>query len=436
MDVARNRPVSARFLPAIILALAVLPCSCATNPVTGKSQFMFVSEQEEVAQGQQLYPSATQMSEGATPHKEIQDLVTAVGNKMARSSERPNLPWEFNVVDANEPNAYALPGGKISFTRGLLARLDSEDEVAAVLGHEIGHVTARHSAAAQSRETLMGAALGVGGAVLGATGTTGAGAITAAGQLGASLLTTRYSRDQERQADELGMRYMTAAGYNPRGFVQVMEVLLAASQKEPSKWEALFASHPMTSERVATAKERLASTYAKYQDRPMTTAAFARAVAPIKAEVPAFALADEGKKLVAAKQLAPASEKFERAVKMAPDSPILNALWADTLFDLGNYPRAEEASSRAPGLYIGRAVNGASNWRLRRYPQAIASLDEADKLVPGTLLVSYVRGRAYEDSGDRRAAAGEYAKVAQGTKGQGEAGGYAVQKLREWGYAQ
>jgi tetratricopeptide (TPR) repeat protein len=123
---------------------------------------------------------------------------------------------------------------------------------------------------------------------------------------------------------------------------------------------------------------------------------------------------------------------------MVPNSPILNALWGDTLFDLGDYGRSEQVSDRAnslnPQLFYGRLVNGAANWRLRDLRESIEQLRAAERLVPNTYLVAYFAGRVLEDSGDRRAAAEQYAKVAQATQGQGEYGTYAVGRLREWGY--
>ena len=413
---------------------------CSTNPVTGKSEIVLVSEQEEVAAGKQYYPITTQLSEGETPHREIQNLVTRVGMKMARNSERPNLPWEFNVVDSNEPNAYALPGGKISITRGLISRMESEDQLASVLGHESGHVTAKHAVVSATRQQLLGTVLGVGGAVLQSQGTAGAGAIQLAGQIGATLLIQKYSRDQERQADELGMKYMTAAGYNPRAFVETMEILQAASKREPSKFETLLASHPITSERIQTAEKQLSRGYApEAQTRAPQTAEFRRAIAPLKDEAPAFALADEAKELAKNRRSREAAEKLERAASMVPNSPILNALWSDMLYDLGDYRRAEEISDRAnslnPRLYYARLVNGAANWRLRDFRESIEQLRTAEQLVPDTVLVAYFTGRDFEDLGDRRAATEQYLKVAQATQGRGEYGQYAVNRLREWGYS-
>jgi predicted Zn-dependent protease len=426
---------------AILLSTALMTLAaggCSTNPVTGKSELVLVSEQEEVAAGKQYYPITTQLSEGETPHREIQELVTRVGMKMARNSERPNLPWEFNVVDSNEPNAYALPGGKISITRGLVSKMESEDQLASVIGHEIGHVTARHAVVSASRQQLLGAALGVGGAVLQSTGTPGAGAIQLASQIGATLLVQKYSRDQERQADELGMKYMTAAGYNPHAFVETMQILQAAAKQEPSKFESLFASHPVTAERIATAEQRLASGYTEAQTRATNAAEFRRAIAPLKDEAPAFALADEAQELAKNRRMREAEERLARAASMVPSSPIVNALWSDTLYDIGDYRRAEEISDRAnslnPQLYYSRLVNGAANWRLRDYRESIEQLRTAEKLVPDTLLVAYFAGRNFEDTGDQRSAAQQYVKVAQATQGQGEYGQYAVTRLREWGY--
>ena len=429
---------------AHIRALAVVAITaflsvggCATNPVTGKSQLVLISEQEEVATGNQYYPVTTQLSEGETPHRDIQSLVKRVGLSMARISERPNLPWDFNVVDSNQPNAYALPGGKISITRGLVTKMQTEDQLASVLGHEIGHVTAKHAVVAASRQQLLGAALGVGGAVLQSSGTPGAGAIQLASQIGATLLVQKYSRDQERQSDELGLKYMTAAGYNPRAFVETMEILQAAARQEPSKFEALFTSHPVTSERIQAGQERLASGYVEAQNRPMHTEEFRRAVAPLKDEAPAFALADEARALAANRRTREAEERFARAASMVPGSPILHALWGDALYDLGDYARSDEVSSRAnslnPQLFYGRLVNGAASWRRRDLREALDELSTAERLVPGTVLVAYFAGRTLEDMGDRQAAAQQYAKVAQATQGQGEYGQYAVTRLREWG---
>jgi predicted Zn-dependent protease len=423
---------------ALAVALAAtLAFGCATNPVTGKSELSFVSEEQEIAVGNENFPIMTQQSEGETGHAEIQRLVSEVGKKMAATSERPQLPWEFNVVDDNTPNAYALPGGKISITRGLITLFQTEDQLAGVVGHEIGHATARHYAAHSSRASI--AQILVGAATIGAAAAdidpnlvaTGAG-------VGSQLVLTKYSRDQERQSDELGMKYMTAAGYNPKGFAEAMEILKSTHDREPDALSQLFASHPVTGERIATARERLATQYAQYTSRPEKKDAFQRAIAPLRQEAPAFQLADEGKELLARKQVEPADAKFAQAARMAPDAAILHVFHAQTRWALNDPAGAERAAARAvaanPELFYGRLYRGAAFLRLKRPQDALTELDAANRLVPQQLVVAFLRGRAFEDMGRRQEAAELYSAVAQATQGQGQYGQYAVQRLREWGY--
>jgi len=136
-----------RIMSALVLACAFVLATdgCTVNPVTGKSQLDLMGEAQELELGKSLYPRYTESSLGKVQEPQLQSYVDRVGLRLAAVSHRPNLPWEYNAVNDPVVNAYALPGGKISITRGLLARMDSEDELAGVLGHETGHVTARCS---------------------------------------------------------------------------------------------------------------------------------------------------------------------------------------------------------------------------------------------------------------------------------------------------
>ena len=145
-----------RFLLALLTTL--LMAACATNPVTGKRELSFMSEAQEISVGRELDAQVRQEM-GLYENDELQRYVQDIGMRLARSSQRPNLPWSFAVVDSPAVNAFALPGGFIYITRGILPYLDNEAQLAGVLGHEIGHVTARHSAQQYTRG--MGASLGV-----------------------------------------------------------------------------------------------------------------------------------------------------------------------------------------------------------------------------------------------------------------------------------
>ncbi|HHQ47354.1 MAG TPA: peptidase M48 Ste24p, partial [Acidobacteria bacterium] len=150
-----------RIVPTAALACAVVlaTAGCTVNPVTGKSQLDLMGEAHELQLGKSLYPRYTESSLGKVQEPQLQTYVDRVGLRLASVSHRPNLPWEYNAVNDPAVNAYALPGGKISITRGLLSRMDNEDELAGVLGHETGHVTARHAAVAYTRNMLTQLAL-------------------------------------------------------------------------------------------------------------------------------------------------------------------------------------------------------------------------------------------------------------------------------------
>jgi predicted Zn-dependent protease len=236
---------------AILAALAWL-ASCAVNPVTGERQLALISESQEIEIGQQVAAQAEQQF-GLVDDEALQQYFRELGERMARASERPDLPWHFGVADDPTPNAFAAPGGYIYITRGLLALLRNEAELVSVLGHEIGHVTARHSVAMISRAQLAELGLGL-GAILSPT-------VAQFGQLagaGLQILFLSYSRDAERQADDLGYRYALEQGYDVREMVNVFAALsrsaeLAGHSPAPS-W---LASHPYPEDRIRRIERHL-----------------------------------------------------------------------------------------------------------------------------------------------------------------------------------
>src|SRR5262245_4785046 len=209
---------------ALVAAICLI-AGCATNPVTGKRELALVSEAQELQIGQQA-AEQTRSEIGLVKDDALQAYVHAVGAKLAAGSERPQLPWSFQVVDDPTPNAFALPGGFIFVTRGLMGYMGSEAQLASVLGHEIGHVTARHSVQQMSQAQIAQLGLGVGmifvpelqqfGDWLGS---------------GLQLLFLKHGRDAERQADELGFRYALEKRYDVREMADVFETLQQLSQQ-------------------------------------------------------------------------------------------------------------------------------------------------------------------------------------------------------------
>ena len=240
------RLLSASVLPA--LAFAGLS-ACSVNPVTGKSELVFMSEAEEINLGNQAYLPSQQSQGGVYDvDPELTRYVQEVGNRVAAQSTR-DLPYEFVVLNNSVPNAWALPGGKIAINRGLLIELENEAELAAVLGHEVVHAAARHGAKAQTRG-MLGQVLVVATAVVAGDSQYGDLAIGGAA-VGNQLITSRYGRDAELQSDHYGMQYMSAAGYDPRGAVTLQETFVRLSEGRNQDWlTGLFASHPPSRERV------------------------------------------------------------------------------------------------------------------------------------------------------------------------------------------
>lgn len=222
-----------------LLALFFVLASCARNPVTGEREFVLMSERQEIALGRDADQDITR-SMGLYEDEEWQEYVDELGQRMAADSERPDLPWTFRVLDDPTVNAFALPGGYIYFTRGILAHFSSEAEMAGVLGHEIGHVTARHGVRQVSRAQLAQLGLGVGTVLVPELQ-----AFEDVAALGLGLLFLSYGRDAERQADDLGLQYMTGEGYDPREMAATFEMLASASgARDGDNIPGFLSTHP------------------------------------------------------------------------------------------------------------------------------------------------------------------------------------------------
>jgi predicted Zn-dependent protease len=212
-----------------------------------------ISREQEIRIGQQVHPQFEQEFGGLYPDEQVQQYVESVGMEMARYAGRPQLPWQFRVLNSDQINAFAVPGGFIYITRGLLFRLENEAQLAGILGHEAGHIAHRHSVRQLERaQAIQLGALGAGlifGADIG----------DVAGIVG-GLVMLRYGRDQEREADMSGLRYMVQGGYNPMGIVQTMQILGAAA---PDRGGPEFlASHPSPENRIGYLEETIQTRYA------------------------------------------------------------------------------------------------------------------------------------------------------------------------------
>jgi predicted Zn-dependent protease len=213
--------------------------ACATNPVTGKKQLALISEAQEIEMGREADKEVV-ASIGLYPDESMQRYIQALGARIAATTERPALPWTFRVVDDAAVNAFAIPGGFIYVTRGIMTHLNSEAELAAILGHEIGHVTARHSVSQMSKQQLAQVGLAAGMIVSPKFAQFGNLASAAMG-----LMFMKFSRSDESQSDALGLKYMMATGYDPRSLPNVFGMLEALSQQSAAgRLPQWMSTHP------------------------------------------------------------------------------------------------------------------------------------------------------------------------------------------------
>ncbi len=247
---------STALLSTALTVCALLIGSCARNPVTGNTDVTMTSEKGEIEQGRKAHEQVLKVY-GVYQDQALQDYINEIGQKLAHASQRPELEWHFTIVDSEEINAFALPGGYIYITRGILAYLNNEAELAAVLGHEIGHVCARHQVRQQTQQTLAGI-LGAGAAIF-----TGSAAVADLANIGGQALLRGYGRDMELEADHLGAQYIAKTGYDPQAMIGVIGVLknqevyemdrARQEGREPRIYHGVFASHPSADTRLQQA---------------------------------------------------------------------------------------------------------------------------------------------------------------------------------------
>jgi len=243
---SRFRPWTVAALPVLLLFMLA---GCAANPVTGRSELSFITPEQELEIGKQGYGPVVQ-EYGLYDDGTLQKYVDNVGQKVARASHLPNLEWHFTVVDDPTVNAFAMPGGYIYITRGLLAYLNSEAQLAGVLGHEIGHVTRRHTAARMTQQQLYGAGFML-GSILSPTFQRYSGAA----QQGLELLFLKFSRTDESQADELGVAYAVKAGYDARELPATYTMLQRLGDQSGQRLPGFLETHPEPGDRARITTE-------------------------------------------------------------------------------------------------------------------------------------------------------------------------------------
>lgn len=390
-----------------ILLLLLFITGCSVNPVTGKRNLNFMSEDWERKVGAEMYAPMRQSQGGDfILDPELTRYIQAVGGRLAAQSKR-ELPFEFHIINDSVPNAWALPGGKIVVNRGLLTELKSEAELAAVLSHEIVHADAAHGARAQSKGVFTQAGAIAGMIYLGSKSESRVAAQAAqiVPMLGAQLISQKYGRDAEREADFYGMHYLAAAGYDPQGAVELQQTFLKLSEGRKSNWlSGLFASHPASKERVLNNRET-ARSLPPGGERHVEI--YRQKIARLEHLAPAYKAHDKGRKALAEDDTGAARRFAELALKLVPAEALFHALSGDIYASEKNYRRAEQAYDAAlqrdDGYYYHYLRRGMARHELERYDGARADLESSIKMLP-TAQAHYLLGQLDMRDGNRKTA--------------------------------
>lgn len=413
------------------VVVAGLAGGCAVNPVTGRSELMLLSEAEELALGREAYPALVWQDGGPLQVDPVtHGYLEGIVRRLHAVSHRPGLPVDFTLHSASEPNAWAIPG-HTAMNRGLLQALENEAQFAFIMGHELGHVAARHSAQRQSRGLLAGALLGGAGAVLGREGTLGGlgELVLGVGTLGASLLLLRYDRAQELEADRLGALYMARAGYEPAEALEAHRALNRAIDRylanlghrrgEPGPLDELLSTHPRHAARLEELEaflraippgERRREGDGRWAERWHASTAPARVLAP------AYAHYDRARQALGRRARDVARSELAAARRLAEQAPF----WAlEGVLDLAEHRFGEARASfgRALTLYPGYqpALHGLGLVEAAegRWGAAAAWFAESLRLRPGYTPSEYLLGVALARDGRCREAVTPFVRVAR-----------------------
>ncbi len=407
---------------------------CATSPVTGERIMVGMSEAQERTIDAQVSPHQFSKDLGAVQDAQANAYVADVGRRVHSVSHRPTMPYSYRVLNANYVNAYTFPGGAMGVTRGIMTELENEAELAALLGHEVGHVNARHAAQRQG-QTLL-AQVAVVGLNVAAANSQWGGIVGLGSQIGASALLAGYSRDNEREADALGQDYLVRAGYPATGMTALHQLLVDQEKEAPGLLATMFSSHPMSTERRDAARHRAATVYGATAAADPGRERFLDNTAGLRRIKPTIDACKQGEMAMAKKELAVAQQQFQTALGQTPRDYAANIRMAQCLQAQGREQEALSFASIAQQIYPeeaqGHKLAGVLSLSLRNPSAAYRALDSADRLVPGDVGVTFLKGVSAEAMGDKQRAANQYVAYLR-TVQQGQAAQYASSRLQQWG---
>jgi predicted Zn-dependent protease len=397
-----------RIITFLILLFFTFFINSCTTSNSNKPFFTLIPEEKEIELGKLYTPSSIDEFEGLYPEEEIQNYVNNVGLKIAKVAER-KVPYKFYVVNSGIINAFALPGGPVVITRGLLLQLDNESQLAGVLAHELGHINARHHVKFLEKQLALSMLLQI-GSLLVPQDLTGE-ILLQLGQVSASLLTLKFSRDQEREADKYGFLYAFEAGYSPQGMIEVFEKFKKMEKKRPPEW---LSTHPLPESRIKEVKEYIA-TFRPTGILIKDTQKFQEIRNLILQTKESYDYVENGKKAYKDGKKEEAKNLFERALQLYPKNTVALIYLAKLEMEEGNLNKAKEYSEHSlkydPNFFTANIISGIINFKLKNYESALKFFEKGKSLIPFNGISYYYAGRTYEEKGNLNLALKNYEKA-------------------------
>ena len=418
-------------------AAVPLILGCAANPITGKRQLMLISEGDEIRMDRQSSPHQFSADYGEVQDQGMVQYVSGVGRRVAGVTHRPGLPYRFVPLNATYVNAYTFPAGSVGITRGILLEIRSEAALAALIGHELGHVNARHTAQQMSKGILTSLALTGLSSAASARGEGAEQLAAGLGQIAAGALLASYSRDNEREADSLALRYMVKAGYGPQGHIELMDLLRSLNKHKPGAIEMMFATHPMSDERYRDSLKQVARLSADTGTLPLYSERYMDNTAALRAKAPAIEKMQAGERSMMAGKYAEAEAPFKEALRLAPADYAGMLMMAKCRLAQKDpvlaRRYAQDAAQINPDEPQALHVLGMSELSLKQYEAARDHFVSYEKTLPGNPNTVFFIGLSAEGMDNREEAANRYNAYLKEVK-QGEKAQYAYTRLKEWGY--
>ncbi len=374
----------------------------------GRGFFKILSLEKEIELGKLYLPAAIDEFEGLYPDESVQRYIQEIGEKLAKKAHR-EMPYQFHLVNSGVINAFALPGGPVVITRGIFLTLENEDELAGILGHEIGHIERRHHASFVEKQIGLSLILQIGSLFL-PQNLTGE-ILFQLGKISAGLLSLKFSRDQEREADESALNLLLKTEYSPEGMLKVFERFKKMEKSRPPEW---LSTHPLPESRIKEWQEKLdlikpSGAFIK------TTHRFNQIKKSLLDTQPSFAELDKGKKALKEKDYEKAKEYFQKAIELYPNNVPAYLHLAKLSLREKKFSSARDYAFKAlklnPELYSAHLLCGIAEFNLQNWERALAYFEKAKKIIPFEGISYYYAGRTYENLRDFPKAKTNYQKA-------------------------